>query len=139
MNNMKKAIVYTDGSYSDSTGKMGYGVHFEDGSGDLHGEIKNDSSGARNVVGETTTAIIAVKTAIARGYTDVVIRYDYEGVEKWITGEWTCRKPISKQYRDKMCELMKQIGVAFEHVKAHSGDENNNRADRLAKQGSGIK
>ena len=37
---MKKAIVYTDGSYSGSTGKMGYGVHFEDGSGDLHGEIK---------------------------------------------------------------------------------------------------
>ena len=136
---MKKAIVYTDGSYSGSTGKMGYGVHFEDGSGDLHGEIKNDSSGARNVVGETTAVIIAVQEAITRGYTDIVIRYDYEGVEKWITGEWTCRKKISQQYRDKMCELMKQIGVTFEHVKAHKGNEGNNHADRLAKQGSGIK
>lgn len=136
---MKKAIVYTDGSYSGSTGKMGYGVHFEDGSGDLHGEIKNDSSGSRNVVGETTAVIIAVQTAIERGYTDVVVCYDYEGVEKLITGEWTCRKPISQQYRDKMHELMKQIGVTFEHVKAHKGDEGNNHADRLAKQGSGIK
>ena len=100
---------------------------------------KHDSSGARNVVGETTAAIIAVQEAITRGYTDIVIRYDYEGVEKWITGEWTCRKPISQQYRDKMYELMKQIGVTFEHVKAHKGNEGNNHADRLAKQGSGIK
>jgi len=34
---------------------------------------------------------------------------------------------------------MKSIDVSFQHVKAHSGDENNNRADRLAKQGCGLK
>lgn len=138
---MKQAEAWVDGSYNTRNGLAGYGVYLIVGSESLEmsGSVTKFDNSSRNVVGETTAAIIAVQEAIARGCTDVIIRYDYEGVEKWITGEWTCRKPISKQYRDKMYELMKRIGITFEHVKAHSGDENNNRADRLAKQGCGLR
>lgn len=136
---MKKAIVYTDGSYNNSNGRIGYGVHFEDGSCDLSGEVENDSSGSRNVAGELAAVVIAVQEAIARGYTDIHIRYDYAGVEKWVTGEWKCKKQITQQYRSKIYELMKQINITFEHVDAHSGNDGNNFADRLAGQGCGVR
>lgn len=69
----------------------------------------------------------------------IVIHYDYAGIEKWATGEWKRNIPLTQAYHEDVNDLMKSIDVTFQHVKAHSGDENNNRADRLAKQGCGLK
>lgn len=69
----------------------------------------------------------------------IVIHYDYAGIEKWATGEWKRNIPLTQAYHEDVNELMKSIDVSFQHVKAHGGDENNNRADRLAKQGCGLK
>ena len=30
--------------------------------------------------------------------------YDYEGIEKWVTGEWRAKNPLTQTYRDFMRE-----------------------------------
>lgn len=60
--------------------------------------------------------------------------------DAWVDGSYNTRNiPLTQAYHEDVNELMKSIDVSFQHVKAHSGDENNNRADKLAKQGCGLK
>lgn len=59
--------------------------------------------------------------------------YDYLGIEKWSTGEWKAKKDLTKDYAAFMQKYMKIINIEFEKVKAHTGVEFNEEADRLAK------
>lgn len=60
--------------------------------------------------------------------------YDYTGIEFWTDGSWEAKKPVAKEYVKKISVLEQSIKVEFEKVKAHSGNDLNERADELAKQ-----
>ena len=49
----------------------------------------------RNVAGEMLGAMNAVQWAKEHEYPAVEIRYDYEGVEKWVTGVWRAKTPLT--------------------------------------------
>ena len=87
----------------------------------------------RNVAGEMLGAMNAVQWAKEHEYSAVEIRYDYEGVEKWVTGVWRAKTPLTSKYAAHMQEAAEQIKISFCKVAAHTGNHYNEEADQLAK------
>ena len=134
-----RAICYVDGSFNPDVNKYAYGCVFinDDGSIDEYCGSGNDEVALkqRNVSGEMIASMLSVSLAIARGYSSLDIYYDYSGIECWVTGEWKAKNELTQKYRDWMRSKKQRIGIEFHKVQAHSHDEYNERADKLAKQG----
>ena len=65
--------------------------------------------------------------------------YDYEGVEKWATGEWKANKPGTQAYSTFYNSIKNRLNVTFVKIAAHTGDKYNDVADALAKQALYVK
>ena len=134
---------YVDGSYTPDTGIYSFGCVFlpEDGSIRVTGGGGCDAETAkqRNVAGEMIGAMYAVLTALRSGYSAIELYYDYEGIEKWVTGEWKSKTAHTKSYASTMREWKEKIVIAFYKVEAHSGDKYNTIADKIAKKNSDKK
>lgn len=131
-------IVYVDGSYSHEMGVYSYGCIILTPQGEVEKLSGNGNSpeclSIRNVAGEMLGAMNAVKWALAEGYTDIEIRYDYEGIEKWVTGEWKAKMDLTQKYAEYMRRQEQKIAISFTKVDAHTGDYYNEQADALAKE-----
>lgn len=136
-----EAIAYTDGSFDSKTKRFSLGaVLFKSGREIEFSECFDDEELAtmRNVAGEIMGATRVMQYCVSNSIKSVEIFYDYEGVEKWCTGEWKTNKDGTiayKKYYDSICN---QLFVKFTKVKGHSGNTNNDRADFLAKSALGI-
>ena len=130
-------IAYVDGSFEKSIGRYAFGCVLLTPDGQ---EIRESGSGSdpagvaiRNVAGEMLGAMNAVKWAQENGYPAVETSYDYEGVEKWVTGVWRAKTPLTSKYAVHMQEAGKKIQISFCKVAAHTGNHYNEEADQLAK------
>ena len=77
----------------------------------------------------------AVKTAMLSGFSEILLCYDYEGIEKWVTGAWKSKTPYTQKYAAAMREWGRSIRIRFQKVAAHTNVKYNELADRMAKQG----
>ena len=136
--NADTLIAYVDGSYEHSLLKYAFGcvfllpdgsIYVENGSGN-----NPDSAKLRNVTAEMLGSMFAVRWAIKNGFSKIEIRYDYEGVEKWVTGAWKSKTELTQKYAAAMCKWSQQIQLKFTKVLAHSNVYYNEMADQLAKQ-----
>lgn len=130
-------IAYVDGSFEKSIGRYAFGCVILTPDGQ---EIRRSGSGSdpagvaiRNVAGEMLGAMNAVKWARENDYPAVEIRYDYEGVEKWVTGVWRAKTPLTSKYVAHMQEAGNKIRISFCKIAAHTGNHYNEEADQLAK------
>ena len=130
-------IAYVDGSYEHSIQKYAFGCVFllpggkvltENGSGN-----NPDTAKLRNVSGEMLGAMFAVQFAMQNGYKKLEIRYDYEGVEKWVTGAWKSKTELTQKYAQSMRGWSTKVQLTFTKVTAHANVYYNEMADRLAK------
>lgn len=132
-------LAYVDGSYDDSLKKYAFGCVFLAPDGGIFTEYGNgdneQSLQQRNVTGEMLGAMFAVKTAMFNGFDSVEIRYDYAGIEKWVTGEWRSRTELTGKYAQAMRGWGEKIRICFTKVAAHSNVYYNEMADKLAKTG----
>ncbi|MCD7862264.1 MAG: RNase H [Lachnospiraceae bacterium] len=131
-------IAYVDGSYNEALLKYAFGCVLLTPEGET---IERSGSGSsadslaiRNVAGEMLGAMYAARYACVKGYRELEIRYDYEGIEKWVTGAWKAKKELTQKYAAYMRSREQYISIRFTKVKAHSGDTYNDRADALAKE-----
>lgn len=135
----EKIIAYTDGSFNIKNNTAGYAaiLKFENGYEKvLHGSITDPKlTTLRNVAGELQAVLEAIKAA-EEARADLVVYYDYEGIEKWVTGEWKAKKEFTRQYRNAVLEA--SVKIEFYKVVAHTGVEYNERADKLAKAACGM-
>lgn len=131
-------IAYVDGSFEVSLGKYSFGcvlltpdgkVTRESGSGTDPEGVK-----IRNVAGEMSGAMTAVRWAMEHGYASIEIRYDYEGIEKWVTGAWRAKMELTQKYAAYMQNCAQNIKIRFCKVAAHTGNYYNEEADQLAKK-----
>lgn len=132
-------LAYVDGSYDDSIKKYAFGCVFITEKGHIFTEYGNgdnpQSLQHRNVTGEMLGAMYAVKVAMLNGFQAVEIRYDYEGIEKWVTGAWRSKTELTQKYATSMREWSAGIKISFHKVPAHSNVKFNEVADQLAKKG----
>ena len=82
------------------------------------------------MAGEMLGSMTAVNWAIENKYPAVEIRYDYEGVEKWVTGVWRAKTPLTSKYAAHMQEAGKKVQISFCKIAAHTGNHYNEEADQ---------
>lgn len=132
-------LAYVDGSYDDGLKKYAFGCVFLLPDGRVYTEYGNgdneQSLQLRNVTGEMLGAMYAVKFAMLNGFESVEIRYDYQGIEKWVTGEWRSKTDLTRKYAVSMREWGRSIYIRFTKVAAHTNVRYNELADRMAKTG----
>lgn len=135
----RELLAYVDGSYEDSIKRYAFGcvflledgrIYTECGSGDNPQSLQH-----RNVTGEMLGAMYAVRVAMMNGYSAVELCYDYEGIEKWVTGAWRSKTELTQKYAASMREWGKNIRITFTKVAAHTNVRYNELADRMAKRG----
>lgn len=135
------AVAYVDGSYNTETAHYGCGVvMFHNGKEITFSEEFSDSDMAamRNVAGEIEGAKLAMRYSADNNIEEIDIYFDYEGIEKWCTGEWKTNKDGTIAYKKFYDEISKSVKINFVKVKGHSGDKYNDQADALAKAAVGI-
>lgn len=134
-----KLLVYVDGSYNDSLKKYAFGCVFLPPAGEIrlaYGNGDNpESLQHRNVTGEMLGAMYAVRTAMKNGFAEVELCYDYEGIEKWVTGSWRSKTELTQKYAQSMRQWAGDIRILFTKVAAHSNVRYNELADQTAKRG----
>ena len=134
-------FAYVDGSYNDDIKTYGYGVFLgtEEGYYEFSGSDNDPGMvSMRNVSGEINGAMRAVTEAIKLGLPKINIYYDYQGIEKWATGEWARNREGTIRYYNFIQNARKQIDINFVKVKAHSNIEYNEKVDRIAKRAVGL-
>lgn len=140
----KHSYAFIDGSFNPDDKICGYGGFLISQFGkryNLSGKTrKPDWVKMRNVAGEILGAKAAIKLAISLGMDTLTIFYDCQGVEKWATGEWKCKKKETKKYSEFVQKVMASgFKLYFEHVRGHSGNAHNEEADYLAKKAAGLR
>lgn len=128
--------IYCDGSYDAATKNTGYGIVVLQDNEVIYTRSDSfyDEYGSGNVTGEILGVLEALAYCKEQNITGVEICYDYAGIESWANGDWAANKPISKFYVDELLNKYKGIDIKFTKIKAHSGVEFNEMADKLAKE-----
>ena len=127
---------FVDGSFHAGTGVYGYGGFLIHAGGKevLQGAGKEpEMASMRNVAGEIKGSEAAMRFAKENGYKKLAIHYDYEGIQKWCTGEWAAKKEGTQAYQRIYEEMKQYVQIKFVKVKGHSNDKYNDYADMLAK------
>ena len=131
-------VAFTDGSYDKELNRYSYGVLFilPDGTEENICGYGNNGKylDSNNIIGEIFAVINSFDWAISRGYEKIKIYHDYEGISKWLTGEWNAKAEACKMfvalYKSKFKEFLQ---IEFIKIPAHSNIVYNEKADQLAK------
>ncbi len=133
---ISEAVAYVDGSYEHSVKLFSYGlVVFANGKEEHFAERYETPEllSMRNVAGEIIGAQKAMQYCLNYNIKSLDLYYDYEGIQKWCTGEWKANKTGTKNYKKFYDEISSKLIVNFYKVAAHTGDTYNELADQLAK------
>lgn len=129
-------IAYVDGSYNIEDKSFSYGaILFNKCVKEEYSQrfLEPELSEMRNVAGEIKGAEKAMERAVELGVNRLFLHYDYAGIEHWALGNWKANKKGTQAYRDFYNNIKDELDVVFIKVKAHSGIEYNEIADKLAK------
>lgn len=131
-------VAFTDGSYKKELRRYSYGVKLicPDGTNDeLCGFGDNEEYvESMNIVGEVFGVINALDWAISNSYDKIKIYHDYEGISKWISGEWNAKSGVALMFKHLFDSKFKDLlEVVFEKVPGHCNIRYNCIADSLAR------
>lgn len=144
---MTQFFAYTDGACSGNPGPGGWGALLIAKDGDAivkERELKGGEADTTNNRMELTAAIEAL-TSLSRQTAITIVTdssYVKDGLTKWIHGwkrngwKTAAKKPVKNEDLWRaLDEAVAQHDVSWEWVKGHAGHEENERADKLARDG----
>ncbi len=136
-------VAYVDGSYDPQSRLVGGGalILLADSMDEVAtiSEAALDLGRHQNVAGEILGATRALQWCLDWSFDSITVVYDYVGLEKWATQEWRANKPITQAYADFVTTArLGGLRIDFQHVKSHSGNQYNDRADKLARLAIGL-
>lgn len=139
-NSENKAIAYVDGSYNILTNEFSYGaiIFYKAQKYEFSKKFDNENSVMRNVAGEIEGAKMAIKFCLDNNIGEIDIYYDYQGIQNWAEGLWKTNKQATKEYKEYYDKALKKVKINFNKVVAHTNNEYNDLADKLAKKALGI-
>ncbi|MDD5021928.1 MAG: viroplasmin family protein [Endomicrobiaceae bacterium] len=133
-------VAYCDGSYNEDQKRYSYGTLIIDNKFTEHELCGYNNNPlyieSRNIIGEVISVIQALDWSISNQYKKIKIYYDYEGLEKWATGEWEAKSETAKMYVGVLKNKYppELIQIVFEKVKGHSNNKYNDKVDELARK-----
>lgn len=144
---MTRFFAYTDGACSGNPGPGGWGALLVAKDGDTvvkERELKGGAPDTTNNRMELTAAIEALTSLSRRTAITIVTDSSYvkDGLTKWIHGwkrngwKTAAKKPVKNEDLWRALDDAVAIhDVSWEWVKGHAGHEENERADKLARDG----
>ncbi|WP_314794635.1 viroplasmin family protein [Gemella sanguinis] len=131
-------VAFINGSFDTKLKRYSYGVELikPDGSeSELYGYDNNpEFLDSNNIIGEILGVINALDWAISNGFKKIKIYHNYEGVSKWILGEWSANSITAQFYLDIFNNKYKDfIEFEFFKIPVHGNIIYNEKADRIAK------
>ena len=144
---MTEFFAYTDGACSGNPGPGGWGALLVAKDGETvvkERELKGGAADTTNNRMELTAAIEAL-TSLSRQTAITIVTdssYVKDGLTKWIHGwkrngwKTAAKKPVKNEDLWRaLDEAVASHDVSWEWVKGHAGHEENERADKLARDG----
>lgn len=139
---LNKLYVYVDGSYNEPENIVGYGLVAVVNNEPIHKDFgcakDHPHNKSRNIFGEILGSIEAIEFAIQNKYDEVIIAYDYKGIECWATKEWEARNEMTQTYVRYIDYIKNKVKIRFLKIAAHTGNTYNEMADQLAKRGAKV-
>ena len=129
--------LYVDGAYRDGVSAFGIYLETHNKTYSYSGSVEcTEYSNLRNILGEMLGIIVGVNI-VDTNFKVVNIYYDYEGLYKWLTGEFKVKGEMQSKYVRTVLPIVTNSKTLynFKWVKGHSGIKGNQTADRLAKRG----
>ena len=142
MASMPKVVIHTDGACSGNPGPGGWGAILE--AGTHRKEIKGGESLTTNNRMELTAAIEALEALKQPSHVELYTDSNYlrggmtQWIKKWKVNGWRTsdKKPVANEELWKRLELATERHKVHWHwVKGHTGYNDNERADELAREG----
>lgn len=136
---MKKVIIYTDGACSGNPGPGGWAaiMRYKDFEREISGSEEHTTNNRMELMAAIKALEQIKETCEIDLYTDS--EYVHKGITQWVRGWKANGWKGSKKNSIKNVELWERLDSLVEHnkinwhwVKAHAGDEYNERADKLA-------
>ncbi len=141
---LQSANAYTDGSYNPNNHLMGCAIILYDGADKRpHRIVFTKQLKSQNKYGSNIAEIVAVKTAIKTAlslkFTRIFIYHDWSGLNYFSTSENIKSRhnkcPNYANYAKYIEKSREVIEIIFVKVKAHSDNEYNCLADKMARTG----
>jgi ribonuclease HI len=137
-----KVVIHTDGACSGNPGPGGWGAILE--SGARRKEIKGGEALTTNNRMELTAAIEALEALKAPADVDLYTDSNYVRggitgwIRRWKSNGWRTadRKPVKNaELWERLDQACARHKVRWHWVRGHSGHDDNERADELAREG----
>lgn len=136
------SYAYIDGSFNPNTNYYGCGGFL------IHNKKKyiikkKDNNptllALKNVAGEILGSHEIIQKAVDLNIKEIIIFYDFSGIEMFATGIWSRKNDWSDDYYKFFQNVKDHINIHFIKVNAHKGVKGNNEADKLAREAVGLK
>ncbi len=138
----QKVVMSTDGACSGNPGPGGWGVvlRYGDAMRELYGGMTDTTNNRMELMAAIEGLRALKRSCQVDLYTDST--YVRDGITKWIHGwvanGWKTAAKKTVKNADLWQELLEETrrhDIQWHWVKGHAGDEDNERADALARQG----
>lgn len=84
----------------------------------------------KNIAAELKAVVETVNYCKKNNIKEINLYYDYEGIEKWVSGEWKTKNFMTQEYKKYMITNKNKIKINFIKIKAHSGNYFNEMVDK---------
>lgn len=134
--------VYSDGSATVATKPGGYGyvvvidgVKAYEGNGHMELASNNDAELEAAIQGLATVLKMRIEGKLPIDNHEIYLVSDSQIVLGWVDGTYRFKQAAKRQKYDQLMHVCKKLNVKTRWVQGHSGDEHNERCDKLANLG----